>query len=114
MSLIIVNLNTDNRLAIQLTNGDEIFCFDMAKKNFREKEKEKGARTRRGSLNISLAYQPASTSIKPAEKKSRVERSSDKVPDMQDEDPKKHVLFNAPQPPSHQAAIGINSQIYVM
>ena len=31
---------------------------------------------------------------------------------MQDEDPKKHVLFNPPQPPSHQAAIGINSHIY--
>ena len=31
---------------------------------------------------------------------------------MQEEDSKKHVLFNPPQPPSHQAAIGINSHIY--
>ena len=82
----------------------------MAEKNFREKEKEKGTKTKRGSLNISLANQPASTPIKPAEKMSRIE-SSDKVAAMQEEDSKKHVSFNPPQPPSHQAAIGINSHI---
>ena len=95
----------------RLLNGHEIFCSDMAEKNFREKEKEKGTKTKRGSLNISLANQPASTPIKPAEKKSRIE-SSDKAAAMQEEDSKKHALFNPQQPPSHQAAIGINSHIY--
>ena len=47
---------------------------------------------------------------KASRKQSRIE-SSDKVPAMQDEDLKKHVLFNPPQPTSQQAAIGINSHI---
>ena len=54
-------LDADERLL----SGHEIFCSDMGEKNFREKQKEKGTKTKRGSLNISLAV---STPIKPAEK----------------------------------------------